>query len=78
MGTVTTRGTSHKNDFCAVAEPFLQTEGLPFAEVLERRLGAVQQGFQFILGQLDDLRVRRRHEIHFCLTGRPPPVTRRP
>ncbi len=35
MGTVTTRGTSHKNNFCAVAEPFLQTEGLPFAEVLD-------------------------------------------
>ncbi len=35
MGTVATRGTSHKNNFCAVAEPFLQTEGLPFAEVLD-------------------------------------------
>ena len=35
MLTVATRGTSHKNNFCAVAEPFLQTEGLPFAEVLD-------------------------------------------
>ncbi len=35
MGTVATRGTSHKNNFCAVAEPFLQAEGLPFAEVLD-------------------------------------------
>ena len=34
MDTVATRGTSHKNDFCAVAEPFLQGEGLPFTEVL--------------------------------------------
>lgn len=35
MGTVATRGTIHKNSFCAVAEPFLQTDGLPFAEVLD-------------------------------------------
>ena len=35
MDTVATRGTSHKNNFCAVAEPFLQTEGFPFAEVLD-------------------------------------------
>ena len=35
MVTVAARETSHKNNFCAVAEPFLQTEGLPFAEVLD-------------------------------------------
>ena len=35
MVTLATRGTSHKNNFCAVAEPFLQAEGLPFAEVLD-------------------------------------------
>ena len=35
MGIVATRGTSHKNNFCAVAEPFLHAEGLPFAEVLD-------------------------------------------
>ena len=34
----------------------------PLVVVLaERRLGAVQQSFQLVLGQLDDLRVRRRH-----------------
>ncbi len=35
MSTVAARGTSHKNGFDAVAEPFLQEEGLPFAEVLD-------------------------------------------
>ena len=44
MGTVATRGTSRKNDFCAVAEPFLQAEGLPFAEVLSAE--SIQQVFR--------------------------------
>lgn len=35
MATVTARGTSNQNTFHAVAEPFLQSEGLPFAEVLD-------------------------------------------
>ena len=35
MPTVDARGTSHKNGFDAVAEPFLQEEGLPFAKVLD-------------------------------------------
>ena len=35
MATVAAHRTNHKNDFCAVAEPFLQGEGLPFTEVLD-------------------------------------------
>ena len=35
MSTVAARGTGHKNGFDAVADPFLQEEGLPFAEVLD-------------------------------------------
>jgi hypothetical protein len=35
MGTVAARGTSRQNEFDVVAEPFLQREGLPFAEVLD-------------------------------------------
>jgi Transposase DDE domain len=44
MGTVAARGTSHKNNFCAVAEPFLQSEGLPFTEVLSAE--SIQQVFR--------------------------------
>ncbi len=54
MGTVATRGTSHKNDFCAVAEPFLQGEGLPFTEVLSAE--SIQQVFReedALFGQSD-------------------------
>lgn len=35
MSTVTTKHTSHKNGFKLVADPFLQGEGLPFADVLD-------------------------------------------
>jgi hypothetical protein len=35
MATVATHPTGHKNEFDAVAEPFLQGEGLPFTDVLE-------------------------------------------
>ncbi len=34
MGTVVAYRTDHKNEFDAVAEPFLQSEGLPFSGVL--------------------------------------------
>ena len=54
MVTVATRGTSHKNDFCAVAEPFLQGEGLPFTEVLSAE--SIQQVFReedALFGQSD-------------------------
>ena len=54
MVTVATRGTSHKNDFCAVAEPFLQGEGLPFTEVLSAE--SIQRVFReedALFGQSD-------------------------
>jgi hypothetical protein len=35
MATIAARGTSCQNSFRAVAEPFVQREGLPFAEVLD-------------------------------------------
>ena len=35
MVTVATHRKGHKNEFDAVAEPFVQGEGLPFAEVLD-------------------------------------------
>jgi len=34
MMTLAARRIRHKNDFCAVAEPFLQGDGMPFSEVL--------------------------------------------
>jgi hypothetical protein len=35
MATVAAHRTNHKNEFDAVAEPFLQGEGLPFTDVLD-------------------------------------------
>ncbi len=35
MVRVAARGTSHKNEFATIVEPFLRNEGLPFAEVLD-------------------------------------------
>ena len=35
MLTVSARPTSHKNEFQLISESFLQSEGLPFAEVLD-------------------------------------------
>lgn len=44
MITVATHRTGHKNEFDAVAEPFVQGEGLPFADVLAAE--SIQQVFR--------------------------------
>jgi len=43
MATVTTQRRNHKNRFDAVAEPFLQGQGLPFSSVLNA--GAIEHAF---------------------------------
>jgi len=44
MATVTTPRTGNKNDFTMIAEPFLQGDGLPFADVLDADL--IQRTFE--------------------------------
>lgn len=44
MSTVTTQRAGHKNEFKVIAEPFLQGEGLPFADVLDAEL--IQRSFR--------------------------------
>ena len=44
MNTITTSPTAHENDFRLVAEPFVQREGLPFADVLSADF--IQQVFR--------------------------------
>ena len=55
MSTIATYRTRGNNDFHAVAEPFLQDEGLPFAQVLSAE--AIEQAFaqnDALFGQDDD------------------------
>ena len=54
MATVAARRTGHKNRFSAVAEPFLQGQGLPFSEVLDA--ASIQRVFieeEALFGQQD-------------------------
>lgn len=44
MATVAAHRTDHKNGFDTIAAPFLQGEGLPFAEVLDAE--SIQQVFR--------------------------------